>query len=77
MVGGDVAADGDPHTKRGPRLGLKLGCLYRLVAKHPHPKVSRRGDGSSDSSWIQRSWVSPRQAWLGRGLGACMDLVSP
>lgn len=75
--GEDVAADGDPHTKQGSQSGSKLEGLYQLVAKHPHPKVSHRGDGSSDSSWIQRSWVSPSQAWLGRGLGACMDLFSP
>lgn len=77
--GGNVAADGDPHTKQGPQSGSKLGGggLYQLVAKHPHPSVSHWGDGSSDSSWIQSSWVSPRQAWLRRGSGACMDLVSP
>jgi len=77
MVGGDVAADGDPHSKQGPWMGSTLTGLYQLVAKCPHPKVSHHGDGSSDSSWIQCSWVSPSQGWLGRGLGACMDLVSP
>lgn len=65
------------HTKKGTQLRLKLGGLYQLVAKHPHPTVSHWGDRHGHSSWIQSSWVSPSQACLGRCLGSCRDLVSP
>lgn len=75
MVGGMLLQMA--HTKEGPQSRLKLGGLYQLVAKHPHPTVSHWGDGHGDTSCIQNSWVSPSQVWLGRCLGSCKDLVSP